>query len=134
MSTRKQPRPAKGAKRLSWKANLFFAAVILTAAVLLVVLLRPRSKAEPLAAVVDFGDGITEVLPLDKDYDYLYEVGGYVVHLQVKDGAVAFQDSQCPDHVCEQFGWLSEEGAWAACVPAGVYVQLAPLSEAEAAS
>ena len=74
MSTRKQPRPAKGAKRLSWKANLLFAAVILTAAVLLVFLLRPRSKAEPLAAVVDFGGGITEVLPLDKDYDYLYEM------------------------------------------------------------
>ena len=60
MSTRKQPRPAKGAKRLSWKANLLFAAVILTAAALLVFLLRPRSKAEPLAAVVDFGGGITE--------------------------------------------------------------------------
>ena len=134
MSTRKQPRPATGAKRLSWKANLLFAAVILTAAVLLVFLLRPRSKAEPLAAVVDFGDGITEVLPLDKDYDYLYDVGSYVVHLQVKDGTISFQDSQCPDHVCEQFGRLSEEGAWAACVPAGVYVKLAPLSEAEAAS
>ena len=71
---------------------------------------------------------------LDKDYDYLYDVGSYVVHLQVKDGTISFQDSQCPDHVCEQFGQLSEEGAWAACVPAGVYVQLAPLSEAEAAS
>ena len=94
MSIRKQPQPAKGAKRLSWKANLLFAAVI----------------------------------------DYLYDVGSYVVHLQVKDGTISFQDSQCPDHVCEQFGQLSEEGAWAACVPAGVYVQLAPLSEAEAAS
>lgn len=133
MSIRKQPEPAKGAKRLSWKANLLFAAVVLAAAVLLVFLLRPRSKAEPLAAVVDFG-GITEVLPLDKDHDYLYDVGSYVVHLQVKDGTISFQDSQCPDHVCEQFGQLSEEGAWAACVPAGVYVQLAPLSEAEAAS
>ena len=134
MSIRKQPEPAKGGKRLSWKANLLFAAVVLAAAALLFWLLRPRSKAEPLEAVVDFGDGITEVLPLDKDYDYLYEVGGYVVHLQVKDGAVAFQDSQCPDHVCEQFGWLSEEGAWAACVPAGVYVKLAPRSEADTAS
>ena len=111
MSTRKQPQPAKGAKRLSWKANLLFAAVVLAAAVLLVFLLRPRSKAEPLAAVVDFGDGITEVLPLDKDYDYLYDVGSYVVHLQVKDGTISFQDSQCPDHVCEQFGQLSEAEA-----------------------
>ena len=83
---------------------------------------------------MDFGGGITEVLPLDKDYDYLYDVGSYVVHLQVKDGTISFQDSQCPDHVCEKFGQLSEEGAWAACVPAGVYVQLAPLSEAETAS
>ena len=57
MSIRKQPQPAKGAKRLSWKANLLFAAVVLTAAALLVFLLRPRSKAEPLAAVVDFGGG-----------------------------------------------------------------------------
>ena len=39
-----------------------------------------------------------------------------------------------PRSLCEQFGQLSEEGAWAACVPAGVYVKLAPLSEAEAAS
>ena len=124
MSIRKQPEPAKGGKRLSWKANLIFAAVVLAAAALLFWLLHPRSKAEPLEAVVDFGDGITEVLPLDKDCDYLYEVGGYVVHLQVKDGAVAFQDSQCPDHVCEQFGWLSQKDAWAACVPAGVYVKL----------
>ena len=122
MSIRKQPEPAKGAKRLSWKANLLFAAVVLTAAVLLVFLLRPRSKTEPLAAVVDFGDGITETIPLDEDHDYLYDVGDYIVHLQVKDGAIAFLDSQCPDHVCEQFGWLSEQDAWAACVPAGVYV------------
>ena len=48
MSIRKQPEPAKGAKRLSWKANLLFAAVVLAAAVLLVFLLRPRSKEEPL--------------------------------------------------------------------------------------
>ena len=70
MSIRKQPEPAKGAKRLSWKANLLFVAVVLAAAVLLVFLLRPRSKAEPLAAVVDFGDGITEVLPLDDELVY----------------------------------------------------------------
>ena len=44
MSIRKQPEPAKGGKRLSWKANLLFAAVVLAAAALLFWLLRPRSK------------------------------------------------------------------------------------------
>ena len=28
-------------------------------------------------AVVDFGDGITETIPLDEDHDYLYDVGDY---------------------------------------------------------
>ena len=107
-------------KRLKgWQKNLIFAAVVLAAAALLFVLYRANApKAEPLVAVVDFGDGITETIPLDEDHDYLYDVGDYIVHLQVKDGAIAFLDSQCPDHVCEQFGWLSEQDAWAACVPA----------------
>ena len=98
---------------------------------LLFVLYRANApKAEPLVAVVDFGDGITETIPLDEDHDYLYDVGDYIVHLQVKDGAIAFLDSQCPDHVCEQFGWLDKDGAWAACVPAGVYVVVEPTADA----
>lgn len=85
-------------KRLkSWQKNLIFAVVVLAAAALLFVLYRANApKAEPLVAVVDFGDGITETIPLDDDHDYLYDVGDYIVHLQVKDGAVAFLDSQCP--------------------------------------
>ena len=118
-------------KRLKgWQKNLIFAAVVLAAAALLFVLYRANApKAEPLVAVVDFGDGITETIPLDENHDYLYDVGDYIVHLQVKDGAIAFLDSQCPDHVCEQFGWLSEQDAWAACVPAGVYVTVQKVSK-----
>ena len=101
--------------------NLIFALVVLVLAAALYFGVRAArsGKGGGLQAVVDFGDGITETLPLDTDHDYLYDVGDYVVHLQVKDGAVAFLDSQCPDHVCEQFGWLSQKDAWAACVPAG---------------
>ena len=118
-------------KRLTrLQKNLLFAAVLLLAAVVLFWALRGRKQGEALVAVADFGDGVTENIPLDKDYDYLYDVGDYVVHLQVKDGAIAFQDSQCPDHVCEQFGWLDKDGAWAACVPAGVYVVVEPTADA----
>ena len=113
---------SKGWKR--WQINLIFVLIILAVAAALYFGLHKVGGAgdSELEAVVDFGDGITETLTLDQDHDYLYDVGDYVVHLQVKDGAIAFLDSQCPDHVCEQFGWLDKDGAWAACVPAGVYV------------
>ena len=111
--------------------NLIFALVVLVLAAALYFGVRAAhgGKDGGLQAVVDFGDGITETLPLDTDHDYLYDVGDYVVHLQVKDGAVAFLDSQCPDHVCEQFGWLDKDGAWAACIPAGVYVVVEDTAE-----
>lgn len=112
--------PKRSAHR--W-VNLAFAAGVLLAAAALFWAMGGR-REPGLVAVVDFGGGITETLPLEEDHDYLYEVGGYVVHLQVKDGAIAFLDSQCPDHRCEQFGWLSQENAWAACVPAGVYLSV----------
>lgn len=132
MSKRK-PTEASGKKRLKpWQKNLIFAVVILLIAGIAFFAIRKKPETETkLVALVDFGDGITETLPLDEDYDYLYDVGDYVVHIQVKDGAAAFLDSQCPDHVCEQFGWLSEEDAWAACVPAGVYLRIVPADSAE---
>lgn len=132
MSKRK-PTEASGKKRLKpWQKNLIFAVVILLIAGIAFFAIRKKPETETkLVALVDFGDGITETLPLDEDYDYLYDVGDYVVHIQVKDGAAAFLDSQCPDHVCEQFGWLSEEDAWAACVPAGVYLRIVPADSVE---
>ena len=132
MSNRKTAETASGSrKRKPWMKNLIFALVVLVLAAALYVGARAAHSGNggDLQAVVDFGDGITETLPLDTDHDYLYDVGDYVVHLQVKDGAVAFLDSQCPDHVCEQFGWLDKDGAWAACIPAGVYVVVEDTAE-----
>ena len=125
MSVTKKSDAASGKKRWKpWQKNLIFALVVLAVAAALYCGWRAArgSKGTGLEAVVDFGSGASETLSLDEDHDYLYDVGDYVVHLQVKDGAIAFLDSQCPDHICEQFGWLDKDGAWAACAPAGVYV------------
>lgn len=108
-----------------WLVNvLFAAAVLLAAGGLWLAFGRPGPAEQQVVAVADFGMGAVETIPLDADCDYYYEVGEYIVHLQVKDGAVAFMDSQCPDHVCEDFGWLSQPGQWACCVPAGVYLSI----------
>ena len=132
MSMNRKPQADSGTGWKPWQKNALFALLVLGAAAVLLLVLGTRQKGSGtrLEAVVDFGDGITETLPLEQDHDYLYEVGDYVVHLQVKDGTISFRDSLCPDHVCEQFGWLSQEGAWAACVPAGVYVEVQSASGA----
>ena len=132
MSIRRQPEKASGAKGLKpWVKNAIFALILLAVAAALYFGIRAAhsGKESGLEAIVDFGDGVTETLPLGTDHDYVYDVGDYVVHLQVKDGAIAFLDSQCPDHVCEQFGWLDKDGAWAACIPAGVYVVVEETAE-----
>ena len=61
-----QPAPAQGAKPAQ---TVPVVAVVLAAAALLFVLYRANApKAEPLVAVVDFGDGITET----QDFRYFY--------------------------------------------------------------
>ena len=99
MSVTEKSDAASGKKRWKpWQKNLIFALVVLAAAAALYFGWRAArgSKGTGLEAVVDFGSGASETLSLDEDHDYLYDVGDYVVHLQVKDGAIAFLDSQCP--------------------------------------
>ena len=73
-----------------WQKNLIFALVVLAVAAALYFGWRAArgSKGTGLEAVVDFGSGASETLSLDENHDYLYDVGDYVVHLQVKDGAI----------------------------------------------
>ena len=109
-----------------WLINALFAGLVLLAALGFWLALRTQ-KGPALCARADFGMGVVERLPLDTDHDYYYEVGGYIVHLQVRDGEIAFLDSQCPDHVCEQFGQLSEVYDWAACIPAQAMLTIEPV-------
>ena len=48
------------------------------------------------------------------------------VHIRIQDGAARFVDSPCPDHICESFGWLSEEDQTATCLPARAVLSIIP--------
>ena len=53
--------------------------------------------------------------------------GSYqTVHIKIQDGAARFVDSPCPDHICESFGWLSEEDQTATCLPARAVLSIIP--------
>lgn len=101
----------------STKMNLIFIAVVLAAAGLIAGL-RGMKPAGNLA-VVTYGIDQKQVeIPLNKDGRHNLDSMGYTVHLEVKDGAIRFVDSPCPDHLCENYGWLSQTGDFAACMPA----------------
>ena len=65
-------------------------------------------------------------LPLDKNDTYDVDTGYYTVHIEIKDGAARFVDSPCPDHICESFGWLSNEDQTATCLPARAVLTIVP--------
>ena len=102
------------------RSSLVFVAVVVLLAVLLYFFTRGGTGR---TALIQYGNPQqTMEVPLGKDADYDLDSNGYTVHLQVRDGTIAFVNSPCPDHLCEGFGRLSQEGDWAACMPAQVSV------------
>lgn len=84
----------------------------------------PVNRRKAVVSYTAAGQTYTIALPMDQNQTYSIVTGTYTVHIQIQDGAAAFVDSPCPDHLCEEFGWLREEHAWAACAPAGAFLQI----------
>ena len=105
------------------KKNILFAlAVILLAGVIAVT--RVMTRTEGATARVEITDAETITLPLDKDGTYEISEGKLPVTLEVSEGRIRFINSRCQDHICEGYGWLSQEHDHAVCMPAGVVVSV----------
>ena len=111
-------------EKKSLRQNLIFAAVLLALAAALLLWRafrngRNQARGAALYAELIYGDNSTvQAIALDKDATYDVDTGYYTIHLKVKDGAICFVDSPCPDHVCEHYGWISQEDQSATCMPA----------------
>ena len=77
MSVTGKKSDAAAPKGSVWKKNVLFALVVLVLAAVIFIAVRVLhpNEGSGLQAVVDFGSGVSETLPLDKDHDYLYDVG-----------------------------------------------------------
>ena len=99
------------------RKNLLFIAVILALAA--VLWLAAHHGGTGRTAVLRYGDPqVEQRIDLRKNAEYDIDTGLYTIHLQVENGGIAFVNSPCPDHLCEGFGTLKNEGDWAACMPA----------------
>ena len=115
-------------KKNLW-VNLLFAAVVLVIAGVLFYLRSAGQSGSTLGAELIYGDANTvQRISLDKDAVYDIDTGYLTVHIEVKDGAARFIDSPCPDHICESFGWISQEDQTATCLPARAVLTVVPLA------
>ncbi len=101
------------------KNFIFTVAIVALAGALLFFRRRAAAQAAAPWALLQYGQPMQmQCIELTTDASYDIDTGFYTIHLRVEDGAIAFVDSPCPDHLCEGFGWLREPGDWAACLPA----------------
>jgi hypothetical protein len=75
-------------------------------------------------AVLKYGNNLSMDIDLSKDREIDLESNGIKIHLNIKDGAIAFIHSECPDHICEQFGYIKNVGDSAVCLPARASVTI----------
>ncbi len=94
--------------------------LVLAAGIALFYLVRPAG----VRAVVTVEGGATREISLSQDGIYEIEDAALPVTLEVRDGKIRFVDSLCPDHLCERFGFIGNEGEYAICMPAGVAVTI----------
>jgi hypothetical protein len=59
---------------------------------------------------------VVMTVSLEKDGEFALEQNPHI-RFAVRDGAIAFTASDCPDRLCVRSGYLSRSGQTAACLP-----------------
>ncbi len=63
---------------------------------------------------------LVELYDLSEEKDRLIDLReeyNIPVILEIKDGAIRFRESICPDHLCENYGYISKVTETAVCMP-----------------
>lgn len=105
--------------------NTILIGLVLVAGIFGIIYMN-ANKTEGDKAIVDIQfDGKKEQMFIDLSVDETYHIDADLpVTLVVKDGKISFQNSQCPDKVCEGFGEICYDNETASCLPAGVIVTI----------
>lgn len=112
-------------KHILSKADIILFVIIVAIAVTGIILLSGSGSAA--SAVIRVDGKIVREVKLDVDQSFW--VGD--VRFEVKDGAIAFAQSDCPGQECVHAGWLSSPGSSMACLPNKVSVTLTGESEVD---
>lgn len=100
-------------------ALLLYGALGILVIAALIFLLRPATTVGRLA-VIQVGNEVVAELELDTADDEVFSIEdktGLPITFEVKDHAIRFLDSDCPDKVCVNAGFLHRDMDIASCLP-----------------
>ena len=82
------------------------------------------SPAQNASAVISVDS--KQVYRLDMRQDGIYEIEGmlYPCTVEIKNGRIRMEASQCPDKICEHTGFISHSGQAIVCLPNRVIIEL----------
>ena len=104
------------------KNDLILIGSILAAAVIASIIIFAIT-GNGRSATLEYGDN-TASISLEEDRVYEFSNNGIDIHIKVENGKAGFIDSECPDHICEHYGMLGDEGDTAICLPAKAILKI----------
>ena len=110
-------------KKLLRNDIILVASLLLVAIVALIVILSTKKK-DNLVAKVSIQNEVVEVINLNDKTERDYYVEGVhgLVHIHVKDGAIAVVESTCPHQDCVHMGYVAETNKPIICTYNEVYI------------
>jgi len=102
---------------------ILIVSLLLVAAIGLIIVFSTRQK-ENLVARVSVQNEVVEVIDLNDKTERDYEIEGLhgIVHIHVKDGAIAVIESNCPHQDCVLMGYIKETNRPIICAYNAVYI------------
>lgn len=82
-------------------------------------------------AEILYDNTVIETVSLDKDRTFSLDEFPNIV-FEIKDGSIAFIQSDCPDKVCVHTGFINKTGQTAVCLPNKIILKLVSDSQDDA--
>jgi len=98
--------------------------VLLLAILLTVVLISTLNLGRGgLICEIRVDGKVTQKIPMTEDREF-YLLQNPLIRFAVRDGAVGFIESDCPDKICVNTGFLRYNGQMAVCLPNRVSIRV----------
>lgn len=123
MEAREQKlRKTSDKRRILKPADIAFAAAIVAAAAVFMMINKSVNGGIPSKAAVFRNGEMIKELALDKDG--IYPLEEYGITVEVKNRSVAVTESDCPDKICVRTGFISSPRQAVVCLPKRISVRI----------